>query len=283
MEWLLVVAVAVLVAWLVLQRGRRGSTSSGWEPTDAAALPPPTPAPGRPVRLSSFGRVPVLATAEHQAELAAAAHEAQPPPGAGRSLLTRAVVVPGSTTGGGPPAVVVRMADRSIGVLPPDTGYLPVVALLAERGEVGWCPARITRSAGGTWGAYLDAGEADVLLPRNEPDGLDLLEAHAPVLVTSTAEEQREVERLLGSAPRACYFAELDLGRVAGGRFAGEPSVEVLIDGAAVGRLTASVTQDYLAWVQPVLAAGARAGAEAILHRGSRGVQVTVHLPPIAD
>jgi hypothetical protein len=50
-----------------------------------------------------------------------------------------------------------------------------------------------------------------------------------------------------------------------------------------VGHLTASVTQDYLGWVQPVLSAGRRPGAEAVLHRTPRGVQVTVHLPPIAD
>jgi hypothetical protein len=181
------------------------------------------------------------------------------------------------------PVLGVQMADRLVGVLPPETGYLPVLSLLAQRGEAGWCPARVTHSAAGTWGAYLDAGEADVLLPRNQPDGLELLEAHAPVPLVATDDEQAARERLLGPASRDCWFAELRVGRVEGGRFDGEPALQVVVDGVGVGRLTASVTQDYLAWVEPLLAARARPGAEAILSREPRGVQVTVLLPPIAD
>lgn len=283
MEWPLVAAVGALVLAWVLVRRRDARSSTRPASVAAADLPAPTPPPGRPVRLSSFGRVPVVGTAEYQLELAVAARDAGAVGSGTRTVPTRAVMVPRPASAGTPAAVDVRVADRAVGQLPPGTGYGPVLAYLAERGEVGWCPARITHSAAGTWGAYLDAGDADVLLPRNQPDGLDLLEAHAPVPVTGTDEQQAELVRLLGPASRACWFAALEVGRVAGGRFDGEPALVVVIEGVAVGRLTASVTQDYLRWVEPVLAAGARPGAEIIVSRDSRGVQVTVHLPPIAD
>jgi|GEM_PF-5340191 hypothetical protein len=280
MEWLLVPAVGLLLlAWLLV-RGRDAAAPDLAAVTPEAAAPTPTQGPL--VRLSSFGRVPVLGTAAHQAELAVAASERGGVGSGTRTVPTRAALVL-RPDAGGTPVVDVRIGSRSVGGLPPGTGYAPVLSYLAQRGVVGWCPARITHSAAGTWGAYLDAGDADVLLPRNQPDGLDLLEAHAPVPVSRAGTDQAALVRMLGPAPRACWFAELVVGRVTGGRFDGEPALEVVIDDEVVGRLTASVTQDYLRWVEPVLAAGARPGAEVILSRDSRGVQATVHLPPIAD
>jgi hypothetical protein len=283
MEWLLAGVLAVLVVgWLALRR--RSTEPIGAWGVVAGTLPEPSPAAGRGVRLSSFGRVPVLGTGEHQAELAAAARGPAAAAPTARNLPVTAVLVTAPAVGvDRPGAVAVEVDGRQVGRLAPECGYLPVLAYLADRGEVGWCPARLTRGAGGSYGLYLQAGEADVLLPRNDPNGLDLLEAHAPVPVIGTEDTQPILERLLGAAARSAFFAGLELGRIAGGRFDGEPALQVMIGGAVVGHLTASVTQDYLGWVQPVLSAGRRPGAEAVLHRTPRGVQVTVHLPPIAD
>jgi hypothetical protein len=181
------------------------------------------------------------------------------------------------------PDVAVEVDGYRVGRLAQGSGYLPALAYLAERGELGWVPARLTQSAHGSRGAYLEAGDADVLLPRNQPEDLDLLEAHAPVPLTGTQDAQTDLDEVLGPAVRASCFVALEVGRLVGGRFDGEPCLQARYGEALLGRLTATTTRDYLPFVEPVLAAGGRPGAEAVLSRGARGIEVTLHLPPVAD
>jgi hypothetical protein len=292
MEWLLVlVVVAGVAGWLVVRRRAPGTpvgpvdappgTPAGASAASSLSSPlsssVPLPASGRPVRLSSFGRVPVQGTNEHQEQLTAVLRALPPPAAGSRAVPVVATLVPEA------PDVAVEVDGHRVGRLPRGSGHLSAVSYLAERGERGWVPARVTRTAHGSLGAYLEAGDADVLLPRNQPDDLDLLEAHAPVPLTGTQDAQVELDRVLGPSVRASCFVGLEVGRLVGGRFDGEPCLQASYGEVLVGRLTATTTRDYLPFVEPVRAHGGRPGAEAVLSRGGRGIEVTLHLPPVAD
>src|SRR5689334_4010628 len=108
----------------------------------------------------------------------------------------------------------------------------------------------------------------------NIPTDLVLLAAERAVTVTR---EEHHQDVLSGRSGRA--VVELRPCTITSGKHAGQPGLEVALDGRRVGELTRLMAQRYRPMVDHLTAGGYRVGYEAFLQEDLRGTQVELRLP----
>ncbi|MCT2587852.1 hypothetical protein [Actinophytocola gossypii] len=100
--------------------------------------------------------------------------------------------------------------------------------------------------------------------------------------VTVTGENQHQAA-LARYRPGATVAVELGWCTIRSGKYRGERAIEVRLDGQRVGELTHLMTQRYGSLVSRVAAGGGRPGAEATIHSGARGLEITLRMPKDPD
>jgi hypothetical protein len=235
---------------------------------------------GRSYRLSGNGRVSVVGESYRRKELARVVkgyHVTQ----AGdwdNALRRDALLIPEPTNkyDGDAVRVLLEVEDdwAHVGYLSADTAaeYVGLCNNLIARGRVPLVEGRVVRSANGH-AVYLHLADPDSCLFANEePDG-DVLAPQRQCAVTRESEHQD----VLGSLPLGLYWATLHPSTVTAGKYAGDFTIEVQIDGQRVGELTAAQGKRY----RSVLQAGGVVGCEADVFSGTSCNEVMLMLPRV--
>ncbi|MFD4640617.1 hypothetical protein ACFWN2_25100 [Lentzea sp. NPDC058436] len=246
-------------------------------------------------RLSTAGRVSIVGESHHQdaiAEIVRLAtredtQENTPEDAGGSTVPATAVLVP-------EPATRYDHASVRVDLLRGDgsaitAGYLraeqaadyrPLLLDLADRGEVGSCPARII---GGDqrFGVHLHLGAPRLLLLDHEALGTaPTLTAEHQVAVVGEQVHQHVLHRVVDGRTPAHVIAELRDCRIARGSHTGEHTLEVLLEGESIGQLTYAMGLRYCDVVQEWRARTGRALCEAVItNEGTRGLQANLLLP----
>lgn len=160
-------------------------------------------------------------------------------------------------------------------------GYLPAgeaeryVGLcneLISNGRVPLAEGRVVKSAEGH-GVYLHLADPDSCLFFNdEPDG-DVLIPQRQCAVTRESEHQDVLQEL----SHGLHWATLHPSTVTAGKYAGDFTIEVRIDGDRVGELTAAQGSRY----RSLLQAGPAVACEANVFTGAACTEVTLMLPKV--
>lgn len=104
-----------------------------------------------------------------------------------------------------------------------------------------------------------------------------------------TGEEghQDVLEQLAGEGPDGLFpplVATLAVSEVSKGKYAGEPCIEVRIDGHRVGELTRRMSERYLPKVEEIIGRGETPGCESFVRRtDGKGIQVELRMPKPVD
>lgn len=274
----LVVIVAGLAWW-----GRRIEKRKA---TDVA--PPrgaPSPSRGGSVRLSCDGRVSVVGESHYQPALKKAAGGRTVPEGKfDQAISVQATLVPEPSNKYDRNAVKVEVGGRTVGYLPRELAseYQPALRGL---GAVGWCEGRIMGGKGRPYGIFLYLGAPERLVLGNSSDGVEMLAPDRVTTVTGEQKHQDVLEQLPGEQSDGVFppmVATLVRSEVSGGKYAGEPCLEVRIDGRRVGELTRRMSERYLPLVEQVIARGGTPGCEAFIRRvDGKGIQVELRTPKV--
>lgn len=240
-------------------------------------------APPHAIRLASRGRQGVAGEAYYAKHIARVIGSRQVPPVGDwdSGLHVTAYLDRQPTNKHDPNAVRVRMfGDGKLGTV----GYLPATVAPAwhpalrgveRQGAIASCRAAIYRQNGGhqNYVIVLRLSPPDAAVFANDlPHGAVVVAAERECAVTGEQNHQDEVE-----ASARMVWATLHPTSVQSGKFVGDATIEVRIDGQRVGALTAAQGQRY----RPVLNAGSIVACEAEVFRGSRNWEVRLFLPRI--
>ncbi|MDT7786938.1 MAG: hypothetical protein QOF58_5357 [Pseudonocardiales bacterium] len=159
--------------------------------------------------------------------------------------------------------------------------YQPLLLELAERGEVGSCPARIMGGGQRYYGVHLHLGAPRLLLLDHEVLGTaPTMPAEHQVAVTGEDAHQLVLHRVVNGRTPVHVIAELRDCRIARGSHVGEHTLEVLLEGERVGQLTYAMGLRYCDMAQEWRARTGRALCEAVItNEGTRGLQAKLLLP----
>ncbi|MGZ3147413.1 hypothetical protein ACVDFE_36580 [Lentzea chajnantorensis] len=255
----------------------------------------PTRTRSRIRRLSTAGRVAIVGEAHHQDAITEVARNnsafapdpAVPGPGSlDVGIPATAVLVPESAGRHDEHAVRVDLlrGDGSAvtaGYLRTDHAYTyyPLLLQLAERGEVGSCPARIMGQR--YLGVHLHLGDARLLLLDHEALGTaPTLPAEKQIGITDEEAHQHVLHRVVNGRTPVHVIAELRDCRIAKGTHTGEHTLEVLLEGERIGQLSHTTGLRYYEMVQRWRARTGRALCEAIIvNEGTRGLHAKLLLP----
>jgi hypothetical protein len=241
-------------------------------------------------RLSTAGRIAIVGEAHYQDAITEVARN-NSAPGSGTDrpdtgIAATAVLVPESADRYDDHAVRVDLlrGDGSAviaGYLRNDHAatYQPLLLQLAERGEVGSCPARIIGQRYLT--VHLHLGDARLLLLDHEALGTaPTLPAEQQVGITEEEAHQHVLHRVVNGRTPVHVIAELRDCRIAKGPHTGERTLEVLLEGERVGQLTYAMGVRYCDMVQEWRVHTGRALCEAvIINEGTRGLHAKLLLP----
>jgi hypothetical protein len=238
-------------------------------------------------RLSTAGRVAIVGESHYQDAIAEVARNS-----AARSLddaiPATAVLVPEPANRHDNQAVRVDLlrSDGSAvtaGYLRADQAadYQPLLLELAERGEVGSCPARIMGGGHRYYGVHLHLGVPRLLLLDHDALGTaPTLPAEHQVSVTGEEAHQHVLHRVVNGRTPVHVIAELRDCRIAEGSHVGEHTLEVLLEGERIGQLTYAMGLRYSDVAQEWRARTGRALCEAVItNEGTRGLQAKLLLP----
>lgn len=251
----------------------------------------PTRTRSRLRRLSTAGRVAIVGESYHQdaiAEVARHTSAPTPDPKNATAIPATAVLVPEPATRHEREAVRVDLlrGDGSAvtaGYLRSDqaTDYQALLLELAERGEVGSCPARIIGGSQRYYGVHLHLGAPRLLLLDHEALGTaPTLPAEHQVTVVGERAHQYVLHRVVNGRTPVHVIAELRDCRIDKGSHTGEHTLEVLLEGESIGQLTYAMGLRYCDMTQEWRAHTGRALCEAVItNEGTRGLQANLLLP----
>jgi hypothetical protein len=238
-------------------------------------------------RLSTAGRVAIVGESHHQDAIAEVARHATAHTLEDDRAAT-AVLVPEPANRYGHQAVRVDLlrGDGSAitaGYLRGDqaTDYQPLLLELAERGEVGSCPARIIGGGNRAYGVHLHLGDPRLLLLDHEALGTaPTMPAEQQVTVIGEEAHQHVLHRVVNGHTPVHVIAELRDCRIAKGSHTGEHTLEVLLEGECIGQLDYAMGLRYCDMAQEWRARTGRALCEAVItNEGTRGLQTKLLLP----
>lgn len=263
-----------LLDWL-----RRARTSS---PTDKPTTSDPNLAERKITRVSAQGRQGVAGEHYHQRAL--------------RTVVGRRHVASVGNWDGGLPvdaylvrepanrhdknAIMVQVARDSstehVGYLPATVAprWQPILQALESEGRVAECPGRVFRDGSSELQLVLHlAAPEHAQFGNAEPDDAHLLEPVRQCAVTRVGDHQD----VLARSPIGLVWATLHAGTVPSGKYAGQDTLEVRIDGDRVGVLNAAQGQRYMS----VLERGSLVACEAEVYDASGGRGVRLMLPKV--
>lgn len=238
-------------------------------------------------RLSTAGRIAIVGEAHHQDAIAEVVALSASDPRDDTSVLATAVLVPESAGRHDRAAVRVDLLRGdgtavTAGYLRSEQAvdYQSLLADLAERGEVGSCPARIVGN-GQRYGVHLHLGAPRLLLLDYEALGTaPTLPAEQQVTVMGEAAHQYVLHRVVNGRTPVHVIAELRDCRIVRGSHTGEHTLEVLLEGECIGQLTYAMGLRYCDMTQEWRARTGRALCEAVItNEGTRGLQANLLLP----
>ncbi|MDX8149666.1 hypothetical protein SK854_46615 [Lentzea sp. BCCO 10_0061] len=238
-------------------------------------------------RLSTAGRVAIVGEAHHQDAIAEIAMLSTLDLNDDSSVPATAVLVPEPASRHDRAAVRVDLlrgdgTATTAGYLRSEqvVDYQPLLLELAERGEIGSCPARII---GGSqpYSVHLHLGVPRLLLLDHEALGTaPTLPAEQQVAVMGERAHQHVLHRVVNGRTPVHVIAELRDCRIARGSHTGEHTLEVLLEGESIGQLTYAMGLRYCDMAQEWRARTGRALCEAVItNEGTRGLQANLLLP----
>ncbi|MFD5826945.1 hypothetical protein [Lentzea sp. NPDC060358] len=284
------IAVAVLALVLTVAFGPLGFVIglalfalmfAGTKHNHASEPITPTRTRSRLRRLSTAGRIAIVGESNHQDVLAEIARHSSTHRVDGAVPAT-AVLVPES---GRTVRVDLLRGDGSAvtaGYLRGDQAadYQPLLLELADRGELGSCPARILTD-GPRFAVHLHLGAPRLLLLDHEVLGTaPTLPAEHQVPITDEEAHQHVLHRVVNGRTPVHVIAELKDCRVTKGPHTGEHTLEVLLEGERIGQLTHASGLRYNGMVQEWRSRTGRALCEAVItNEGTRGLHAKLLLP----
>lgn len=245
----------------------------------------PTRTRSRLRRLSTAGRISIVGEAHHQDAIAEVVRLSASVDG--NDVPATAVLVPESASRHDRAAVRVDLLRGdgtavTAGYLRSEQAaeYQPLLLDLAERGEVGSCPARIVGSSS-YFGVHLHLGIPRLLLLDHEALGTaPTLPAELQVAVVGEEAHQHVLHRVVNGRTPVHVIAELRDCRIVTGSHIGEHTLEVLLEGESIGQLTFAMGLRYCDMTQEWRARTGRALCEAVItNEGTRGLQANLLLP----
>jgi hypothetical protein len=247
----------------------------------------PTRTRSRIRRLSTAGRVAIVGESHYQDAIAEVARHAtaQSPE---EAIPATAVLVPEPVNRHDDQAVRVDLLRGDGSAI--TAGYLrddqaadhqPLLLELAERGEVGSCPARIVGGGQRSYGVHLHLGDPRLLLLDHEALGTaPTMPAEHQVTVTDQDAHQLVLHRVVNGRTPVHVIAELRDCRIATGTHVGEHTLEVLLEGELIGQLSYAMGLRYCEMAQEWRTRTGRALCEAVItNEGTRGLQAKLLLP----
>lgn len=247
----------------------------------------PTRTRSRIRRLSTAGRVAIVGESHYQDAIAEVVRHATAQ-SLDEAIPATAVLVPETVNRHDDQAVRVDLlrGDGSAitaGYLRDDQAadYRPLLLELAERGEVGACPARIVGGGQRSYGVHLHLGAPRLLLLDHEALGTaPTMPAEQQVTVTGQDAHQLVLHRVVNGRTPVHVIAELRDCRIAHGTHVGEHTLEVLLEGERIGQLSYAMGLRYCDLAQEWRARTGRALCEAVItNEGTRGLQAKLLLP----
>jgi hypothetical protein len=238
-------------------------------------------------RLSTAGRVAIVGETHYQDAIAEVARHATAQTVDG-AIPATAVLVPEPVSRHDQETVRVDLlrGDGSAitaGYLRGDQAadYRPLLLELAERGEVGSCPARIVGGGQRYYGVHLHLGDPRLLLLDHEALGTaPTMPAEQQVTVTGVEAHQHVLHRVVNGRTPVHVIAELRDCRIARGTHIGEHTLEVLLEGERIGQLSYAMGLRYCDLAQEWRVRTGRALCEAVItNEGTRGLQANLLLP----
>lgn len=157
--------------------------------------------------------------------------------------------------------------------------YQQVLLGVRSRGQLPAAEARLCRARGGPLAVYLHLNEPDACVMANAlPGGARPLPPERQCAVTGEAKHQPALQPWAPTGDRSSHvWATLHTASVPAGKHAGDPTIEVRINGQRVGALSGPQGQRYA----NVLASGRMVACEASVHRGGSGLEVRLYLPKV--
>ncbi|MFP5347211.1 MAG: HIRAN domain-containing protein [Actinomycetes bacterium] len=153
----------------------------------------------------------------------------------------------------------------------------PLSGMVAE-GLLPVAEARVCRNSRGGLAVYLHLSDPDAcVLANRSPEGAQILQADRPCAVTGENRHQDVLEALGQRASETGptnVWASLHPSTVPSGKYKGEPTLEVRVEGDRVGYLSAARAQPFLQDARTEVLA-----CQAVIYRGTRNVEVQVWLP----
>ncbi|MGI5501593.1 hypothetical protein [Lentzea sp. CA-135723] len=237
-------------------------------------------------RLSTAGRVSIIGESQHQDAITEVVRHAMThaPGQDDTSVPAVAVLVPEAGNRSSVRVDLLRGDGSAVtaGYLRGEQAgeYEPLLRELAERGEVGSCPARIV-GGGQRYGVHLHLGSPRLLLLDHDALGTaPTLPAEQQVAVVGEHAHQYVLHRVVDGRTPAHVIAELRDIRIARGSHVGEHTLEVLLEGESIGQLTHAMGLRYCDMAQQWRARTGRALCEAVItNEGTRGLQANLLLP----
>ncbi len=238
-------------------------------------------------RLSTAGRVAIVGESHHQDAIAEIAGHATAYK-TDEAVPVTAVLVPEPANRHDRQAVRVDLlrGDGSavtVGYLRSDqaSDYQPLLLELAERGEVGSCPARIVGGGQRHYGVHLHLGVPRLLLLDHEVLGTALtLPAEQQVTITDEEAHQHVLHRVVNGRTPVHVVAELKDCRITKGSHTGKPTLEVLLEGERIGQLNYAMGLRYREIAEEWRARTGRVLCEAVItNEGTRGLHAKLLLP----
>ncbi|MFD9704178.1 hypothetical protein [Lentzea sp. NPDC059081] len=242
----------------------------------------PTRTRSRLRRLSTAGRIAIVGESHHQDAIAEVAKQASAHRIDGAVPAT-AVLVPEAAKTVRVDLVRADGTAVTAGHLRGDQAadYQPLLLELAERGEVGSCPARILAAGPRNHTVHLHLGAPRLLLLDHEALGTaPTLPAERQVTITEEEAHQHVLHRVVNGRTPVHVIAELKDCRIARGPHTGEHTLEVLLEGERIGQLTYAMALRYFEMVRQWRVRTGRALCEAVItNEGTRGLHAKLLLP----